>query len=58
MSARPKIATAPAAKGKPLTLSSLVEKKALGTTVQTRVKHGGETHKVGAGEQFVKICHD
>jgi signal recognition particle subunit SRP54 len=35
-----------------------VEKKALGTTVQTRVKHGGETHKVGAGEQFVKICHD
>ncbi|HWP09516.1 MAG TPA: signal recognition particle protein [Polyangiaceae bacterium] len=35
-----------------------VEKKALGTTVQTRVRHGGETHKVTAGEQFVKICHD
>ncbi len=35
-----------------------VEAKALGTTVQTRVKHGGETHKVGAGEQFVKICHE
>ena len=35
-----------------------VEQKALGTTVQTRIKHGGETHKVGAGEQFVKICHD
>jgi len=35
-----------------------VEKKALGTTVQTRVKHGGETHKVTAGEQFVKVCHD
>jgi signal recognition particle subunit SRP54 len=35
-----------------------IEKKALGTTVQTRVRHGGETHKVTAGEQFVKICHD
>jgi signal recognition particle subunit SRP54 len=35
-----------------------VEQKALGTTVQTRVKHGGETHRVSAGEQFVKICHD
>ena len=35
-----------------------VEKKALGTTVQTRVRHGGETHKVTAGEQFVKICHE
>ena len=33
MSARPKIATAPAAKGKPLTLSSLVEKKALGEPI-------------------------
>jgi 3-methyl-2-oxobutanoate hydroxymethyltransferase len=30
MSSRPKIAAAPAAKGKPVTLSSLVEKKALG----------------------------
>ena len=35
-----------------------VEQKAVGQTVQTRVKHGGETHKVGAEEQFVKICHD
>ncbi len=35
-----------------------VEAKALGQTVQTRVKHQGETHRVGAGEQFVKICHD
>jgi signal recognition particle subunit SRP54 len=35
-----------------------VEQKAIGTTVQTRVKHGGETLKVGAGEQFVKICHE
>ena len=35
-----------------------VEKKAIGQTVQTRVRHGGETHKVSAGEQFVAICHD
>jgi 3-methyl-2-oxobutanoate hydroxymethyltransferase len=33
MSARPKIATAPPAKGKPVTLSSLVEKKALGEPI-------------------------
>ncbi len=35
-----------------------VEQKALGQTVQTRVRHGGQTHKVGASEQFVKLCHD
>ncbi|HEY3497415.1 MAG TPA: signal recognition particle receptor subunit alpha, partial [Polyangiaceae bacterium] len=35
-----------------------VEQKAVGQTVQTRIKHGGETHRVTAGEQFVKICHD
>jgi len=35
-----------------------VEEKALGQTVQTRVKHGSTTIKVGASEQFVKICHD
>jgi signal recognition particle subunit SRP54 len=35
-----------------------VEQKALGTTVQTRVRHGGQTHSVTASEQFVKICHD
>ena len=35
-----------------------VEQKAVGTTVQTRIRHEGETHRVGAGEQFVKICHD
>ncbi len=35
-----------------------VKTKSLGTTVQTRVKHAGETHKVSAAEQFVKICHD
>jgi 3-methyl-2-oxobutanoate hydroxymethyltransferase len=33
VSARPKIATAPPAKGKPVTLSSLVEKKALGEQI-------------------------
>jgi 3-methyl-2-oxobutanoate hydroxymethyltransferase len=33
MSARPKMATAPAAKGKPVTLSSLGEKKALGEPI-------------------------
>ena len=35
-----------------------VEQKAVGQTVQTRIRHGGETHRVTAGEQFVKICHD
>jgi signal recognition particle subunit SRP54 len=35
-----------------------VEEKALGQTVQTRVRHAGQTVKVSAGEQFVKICHD
>jgi signal recognition particle subunit SRP54 len=35
-----------------------VKAKSLGATVQTRIRHQGETHKVGAGEQFVKICHD
>ena len=35
-----------------------VEEAALGQTVQTRVRHGGETHKVSAGDQFVRICHD
>ncbi|MFZ5891657.1 MAG: signal recognition particle protein [Myxococcota bacterium] len=40
------------------TFLSTVEQKAIGSTVQTRVKHGGETHKVSAGEQFVKLCYD
>ncbi len=34
-----------------------VEEKALGATVQTRIRHGGETHRVTAGEQFISICH-
>ena len=37
---------------------SRVEQKAVGRTVQTTVKHGGERHAVSAGDQFVKICHD
>ncbi len=35
-----------------------VEQTALGRAVQTRVRKDGETHRVTAGEQFVKICHD
>ncbi len=35
-----------------------VEQKALGQAVQTRVRHGGETHRVSASDQFVKICFD
>jgi signal recognition particle subunit SRP54 len=35
-----------------------VEQKALGQTVQTRLKHAGETHRVSASDQFIKICHD
>ncbi len=35
-----------------------IEEQALGQTLQSRVKVGGETHKVGAGELFIKICHD
>jgi signal recognition particle subunit SRP54 len=37
---------------------SRVEEKAIGRTVQTAVKHGGERHAVSASDQFVKICHD
>jgi signal recognition particle subunit SRP54 len=35
-----------------------VEEKAVGRTVQTTVKHGGEKHRVSASDQFVKVCHD
>jgi signal recognition particle subunit SRP54 len=35
-----------------------VKVTALGQTVQTAIKHGGQTMKVTAGDQFVKICHD
>ncbi len=39
-------------------LLARIEDKAVGQTVQTRVKHQGAVHRVTAGEQFVKICHD
>ncbi|MEM1031257.1 MAG: signal recognition particle protein [Myxococcota bacterium] len=35
-----------------------VKEAAVGLTVETRVKNQGETFEVGAGEQFIKICHD
>jgi len=35
-----------------------VREKALGETVQTRIKHEGEVHRVSASDVFVKICHD
>src|SRR5688572_12248937 len=35
-----------------------VEEKALGQTVRTTVKHGGQRHNVSASDQFIKICHD
>jgi signal recognition particle subunit SRP54 len=35
-----------------------VKQTALGQTVQVEVKHGGAKHRVSAGDQFVKICHD
>lgn len=35
-----------------------VKEKAIGQTMQTRIKHGGETHQVSASDMFVKICHD
>jgi signal recognition particle subunit SRP54 len=39
-------------------LLARIEDKAVGQTVQTRIKHQGVVHRVSAGEQFVKICHD
>jgi signal recognition particle subunit SRP54 len=35
-----------------------VKQKAIGQTLESRVKHQGETHQVGASEIFIKICHD
>lgn len=35
-----------------------VREKAIGETVKVRVKQDGVTHKVSAGDVFVKICHD
>jgi len=35
-----------------------VSEQATGQTVQTRIKHQGQTRRVSASDQFVKICHD
>src|ERR1700755_3413992 len=35
-----------------------VKAKAIGETVQTRVKTAAQVHEVSASDQFVKICHD
>ncbi len=35
-----------------------VEEAALGETVRTKVKTSGQTHRVSASDQFIKICHD
>jgi signal recognition particle subunit SRP54 len=35
-----------------------VKEKAIGDTVQTRVKAAGRVHEVSASDQFIKICHD
>ncbi len=35
-----------------------VEERALGQTVQVKVKQGGDTMRVTASDQFVKICHE
>src|SRR3569832_1670216 len=35
-----------------------VKEKALGEVVKIRAKAGGDTVKVSASDQFIKICHD
>src|ERR1700677_2477283 len=35
-----------------------VKAKAVGQTLESRVKHQGETHQVTASDIFVKICHE
>src|SRR3954470_1986337 len=35
-----------------------VKEKAIGQTLQSRVKQGGETQNVSASDLFIKICHD
>jgi signal recognition particle subunit SRP54 len=40
------------------TFLARVKEKALGSTVQTRVKAAGRVHEVSAADQFVKVCHD
>ncbi|HVZ34775.1 MAG TPA: signal recognition particle protein [Polyangiaceae bacterium] len=35
-----------------------VEERALGQTVRTSLKHGGQKYQVTASDQFIKVCHD
>ncbi len=35
-----------------------VEERAVGQTVRTSVKHGGQKFQVSAADQFIKVCHD
>src|SRR5438552_12190039 len=35
-----------------------VKEKAIGQTLQSRVKHQGEGVQVAASDLFIKICHD
>ncbi|MDI1430809.1 signal recognition particle protein [Polyangium sorediatum] len=37
---------------------SRVKQKAVGRTLEAKVKHEGETMQVSASDHFVKICHD
>ncbi|MGB0679623.1 MAG: signal recognition particle receptor subunit alpha, partial [Polyangiales bacterium] len=34
-----------------------VKAESLGTVVQTRIRHKGQTHKVSAAEHFIHVCH-
>ncbi|UQA61240.1 signal recognition particle protein [Polyangium aurulentum] len=40
------------------TFLSRVKASAVGRTLETKVKHEGETHQVSASDHFIKICHD
>jgi signal recognition particle subunit SRP54 len=35
-----------------------VKEKSVGQTLQSRIKHGGDSQQVSASEIFIKICHD
>src|SRR5689334_15405219 len=35
-----------------------VKQKAIGQTMESRIKHQGETHQVSASDLFIKVCHD
>src|SRR5262249_42837051 len=40
------------------TFLSRVKQKAVGQTLESRVKHSGESMQVSASDHFIKICHD